>query len=304
MRKEAKQNTNITINGIQGYHQRETCAIPYAQQGFNGGFKVFTSDRTAPADGTKKAYGLEIELSSRINDSTVLAEVLDKIVFPLFPAGLFKQQHDGSLSGNSSTEAITQPMTKAFIRNHYNDFKAMFRYLKALETAPNDSCGMHTNISMVCFGTTREKQEAAIMRLHNWLCDNYSLACALFKRSPSHTMYCNNMRRGVLDRCGSHGLMMNYSHMDENASGRVEIRLVGPQKTFPAFRNTLECVFWLVEAAKDGRDFSDIVKLFKGCNECVIDRLADLWTAGLISDSDFEQIRAASVNAGIREATR
>ena len=275
----------------------------YARQGFDGGFKVFTSDRTQTPNGTQKTYGLEIELCSSINSNAALGIILEKVVFPTFPNGLFKQQHDGSLCGASSSEVITQPMTKAFIRNHYNDFKAMWQFLKDINTAPNDSCGMHTNISMSCFGKTRDEQTKAIMRLHNWLCDNYDFACDLFKRSRMHTDYCGRMRRGELNDCGSHYYMMNYGHMNAGTASRVEIRLVGPQKTFAAFRNTLECVFWLVEAAKDGRDFSDIVKLFSGCNECVLDRLHDLIDHG-VSYEQYERIKAAHIDSGIRAATR
>ena len=305
MRKESKQLKAIQHNGIQGYHEGGSWEDreQYARVGFEGGFKVYASDRCKAADGTAKTYGLEIELESGINSSAALGVILDKVVFPTFPAGLFKQQHDGSLGGASSTEVITQPMTKAFIRNHYNDFRAMWCFLKDLHTAPGPSCGMHTNISMTCFGKTREAQEAAIMRLHNWICDNYAFAAALFKRDLSHTRYCGRMERDYLDTCGSHGLMCNYSHMSAGTAARVEIRLVGPQKTFPNFRNTLEVIFHLVEAAKDGRDFSDPVKLWAGCNECVVERLGDV-IGDTLTYSQYEEIKAKSINAGIKAATR
>lgn len=303
MRKEKKEQKRIAVNGIQGYHARENYADNYAQAGFNGGFKVFASDRTRPADGSAKSYGLEIELCSSINSSVALGIILEKVVFPTFPAGLFKQQRDGSLCGNSSSEVITQPMTKAFIRNHYNDFKAMWLFLKDINTAPNNSCGMHTNISMVCFGKTETEQKKAIMRLHNYFCDNYTTACALLKRDTAHTTYCGRMNRDYLDPCGSHYYMMNYSHMNEGASGRVEIRLVGPQKSFGAFRNTMEVIFHLVESAKEGRDFTDPLKLWEGCNECVIDRLRDIVGNGLDAEQ-FTIIKDHSVNKGIMNATR
>ena len=141
------------------------------------------------------------------------------------------------------------------------------------------------------------------MKLHNWIADNYNFACALFHRDIHHTHYCGRMERGVLDMCGSHGLMCNYSHMNAGAASRIEIRLVGPQTTFPAFRNTLETIFHLVEAAKDGRDFTNPVKLWAGCNECVLDRLHDFVNV-YITLSDYEEISAKSINAGIRAATR
>ena len=305
MRKEAKNRTPIEYNTIQGYHERTEWGTNYAEQGFEGGFKFFASDRPIPADAKNKGYGLEIEMTSQLNNARALAFVLDKGVFAHFPKGLFKMQHDGSLGGNTSAEVITQPMSKAFIRNHYNDFHAMYDFLHDFGTAPDNSCGMHTNISMSCFGSTREKQEAAIIRLHNWISDNYNFACALFKRHPDYTGYCGRMRRiEELTPSGSHGTMCNYSHINEENAARVELRLVGPQKSFGSFRNTLEVVFHLVEAAKDGRDFSDPVKLWSGCNECVLDRLNDLVMEGKMPVARYEAIAATAIDTGIRRATR
>lgn len=304
MRKEKKEQKRIAVCGIQGYHRGAGNSANYAENGFQGGFRVFNSDRTIPADGSAKTYGLEIELTSTINSDAALGIILEKVVFPTFPAGLFKQQRDGSLGGASSSEVITQPMTKAFIRNHYNDFKSMWLFLRDIGTGPDDSCGMHTNISMICFGKDRAAQEKAILKLHNWMCDNYEFAAALLKRDTNYNTFCGNMRRGYLDPCGSHYYMMNYAHMNEGAAGRVEIRLVGPQMSFGAFRNTLEVIFHLVDAAKNGRDFSDPVKLWRGCNECVVDRLRDLTADGLLDIRAYNAIKAASIDSGILAATR
>ena len=112
------------------------------------------------------------------------------------------------------------------------------------------------------------------------------------------------MRPNYLDACGSHGYMMNYSHMNEtNGAARVEIRLVGPQKSFASFRNTMETIFHLVEAAKDGRDFENPVALWRGCNECVIDRLADLVALGYLDTNAYNAINETSVDAGYKRAT-
>lgn len=306
MRNEAKQSQRIQYVGIQSYHHRDTIGggrEAYASQGFSNGFRIANSDRFIEPNETIKSYGVEIELCSRINSDLALGIILEKVVFPAFPAGLFKQQSDCSLDGNSTSEVITLPMTKAFIRNHYNDFKAMWMFLADIGTAPNNSCGMHTNISLACFGKTREKQLKAIQTLNDWMYDNYNFAARLFKRELDHTMYCQRRYRGRLDNDNDHGAMCNYSHMDAGTASRVEIRLVGPQKTFQSFRNTMETIFWLVEAANTGRDFSDVVKLFKGCNECVLDRLKDTMMEGYITREQYDAIKAASVDAGIRVAT-
>ena len=146
MRKESKERKTIKGSRIQGYHEgmdwsnREL----YATAGFEGGFKVFASDRAKAADGAAKTYGIEIELESAQRNPATLAFILEHGAFEIFPAGLFKMQHDGSLAGHTSAEVISQPMTKAFIRNHYNGFRAMWQFMKEHDTAPGPSCGMHT----------------------------------------------------------------------------------------------------------------------------------------------------------------
>lgn len=304
MRKEKKQQQRVETRGIQGYHACADYSQNYATQGFATEFKCFASDRPTAADGTKKTFGLEIEMESGQTNRDTLAFLVEYGVYPLFPNGLMKQQRDGSLRGNTSTEIITQPMTKAFIRNQYNAFKAMWLFLKQHDTMPGASCGMHTNVSMVCFGKTREAQEKAIMRLHNYFANHYETACALVKRDTRCTGYCGRMRANYLDRRGSHCDMMNYSHMDEsNGAARVEIRLVGPQRTFASFRNTLETIFHLVEAAKDGRDFENVRALWRGCNECVMQRLSDLVSLGLMDMDDYNYIKSTSIDSGIKAAT-
>ena len=314
MRKDSKKAKSIKTTGIQTYHAHEgydATRQAYATQGFQGGFRVYNSDRTQPADGTAKTYGPEIELVSSINSSRALGVILEKVVFPIFPAGLFKQQEDCSLGGNSNSEVIAQPMTKSFIRNHYNDFRAMWEFLADINTRPDNTCGMHVNISMACFGKTAEQQGKAIVRLHNFISRNYDMCCALFKRDRAHTRYCGRMgtvtdfsqlpTNPITDN--NHGAMCNYSHVTaQNGAARVEIRLVGPQATFQSFRNTFEVIFHLVESAKDGKNFDNIVSLFSGCNECVLDRLHDL-LGTYITAQQYDAIKAKSINAGIRQAT-
>ena len=304
MRKEKKQAVDVSLSAIQGYHARTDYRANYATQGFETQFQCFASDRPTAADGTKKTVGIEIEMTSGINNEQALATVVNCGIKDYFPKGLMKQQHDGSLGRATATEIITQPMTKAFIRNQYNAFKAFWTFLKRHDISPDNSCGMHCNISMVSFGKTRDEQIKAITRLHNFMCTHYKMCCALFKRDLNHTDYCGRMRINNIDMCGSHYYMMNYSHMnDGNGAARVEIRLVGPQRTFPNFRNTMETVFHLVEAAKDGRDFSNIVAVFKGCNECVLERLSDLIPLGYLSVAEYDAIKATSKNSGIKDAT-
>ena len=290
MRKESKNRTN-TLRAdatIQNYHN----GIGGESYAFNGFGKnlYFVSDRAMEllanayglvrADGKAlKGFGIEWECVSVINSYTVLAEIMDKIIFPLFPKYLWKMQHDGSLGGNSNCECITQVMTKEFIRNHYADFKSMYEYLKPLNTLPNDDCGMHCNISVALFGKDTETQNKNIMKLHNFInldSKHYNFACDLLKRNRNRTSFCGKMRADYLDPCGSHYYSMNYKHL---SVGRLEIRLVGPQKSFGSFRNTMEVIFHLIEKSKElnENDFvNNPIKLWKGCNRYVLDRLNDI----------------------------
>ena len=120
-------------------------------------------------------------------------------------------------------------------------------------------------------------------------------------RDPSHTYYCAQMPQfstkegaknaDLYHMPSSHGNAFNGSHFPE---GRVEIRLVGGQSNFPCFRNTMECIFHVVEACKklSWDDLDDLSKVFSGCNQYVFDRLnTKCKAAGTISDSDLQNIR-------------
>jgi len=289
MRKEAKVAKQAAdVAHIAGYYEAGGHhGSTYQYQGFKVN-KYFTSDRfeklTAdfkrPNGQPMQGFGLEIETAcNSISNDSVLAEVLDKLVFAQFPADLFKFQHDGSLQGSSTVECITQVMTKLFIRNNYKAFKLMYdHYFKNLGIRCNSSCGMHTNISNACFGKTQEAQETAIRKLYYIINRHYSVACNLFNRSTDHTMYCRQMDYSEAKTMNlhyfqsNHGVCFNLGHVDE---GRIELRLVGPQISYGCFRNTMESVFFLVERVRSisWADCDSIEKIFTGCNQYVYDRL-------------------------------
>lgn len=308
MRKDAKTTKAATITNVAGYHSGG-----YGENYAFGGFqsnKYFTSDRFIPLSATfsrtdgkpLKGFGLEIEMEcSGISNRQVLAECLNKIIFAHFPADLFKLERDGSLRGDSSAEAITQIMTKEFIRNNYGAFKLMYNtYFPAFGISCGDNCGMHCNISRGYFGRTDKAQTEAVRKLYYIVNHHYSLCCALFHRNPSRTGYCSRMNAD-LSYCKSmdldchfsnHGVSFNLGHWN---SGRIEIRLVGGQKDYPCFRNTMESVFHLCDAVKtlSWADCDDLTKIFNGCNQYVYDRLKSYCRrAGAISDTDLESIRA------------
>lgn len=309
MRKDAKVTKTATIAAVDGYHGGNWGSEEYAFQGFRSN-KYFTSDRFIPLD-TRfvrpdgkplKGYGLEIETEcTGVANTAVLAEVLNKIIFAHFPADLFKLQQDGSLCGDSSAECITQVMTKEFIRNNYGAFKLMYNtYFPAFRITCGDNCGMHVNLSNALFGRTEAAQAEAVRKLYYIVNRNFDLCCALFHRNRNRTQYCARMPhekefcRG-LDLCnvqGGHGVSFNLDHW---RTGRVELRLVGGQKNFACFRNTMESVFHLIDAVKrlSWSDCDDLVKIFSGCNQYVFDRLkSHCQEAGAISTAQLDAIRA------------
>ena len=289
MRKDAKVLKTVKDPAhIAGYYENGGhSGHTYQYEGFKVN-KYFKSDRFELLDENFKrkngepmqGIGLEVETTcNTIDDSDVLAEVIDKMVFSHFPEDLWKFQKDGSLSGHSSVECITQVMTIAFIRNHYKDFKLMYdHYFKHLGIKCNSSCGMHTNMSNALFGKTQEAQEEAIRKLFYIVNRWYEITCPLFNRRIDATQYCRRMNyedaktMDLHSFCSNHGVCFNLGHIDE---GRIELRLVGPQTSFGCFRNTMECVFFLINRVRTIKweDCDDVYKIFQGCNQYVYDRL-------------------------------
>jgi len=311
MRKDRKHEINVTTGRIQRYHEGGN-ATTYAFRGYKAN-KYFTSDRfikldenfNRPDGKPLQGYGLEIETECNgIINETVLADVYEKIIFDLFPADLFKMQHDISLGGCTNAECITQVMTKEFIRNNYAAFKAMYNvYFPAFQiSCTSGNCGMHVNLSNALFGTTEEKQAEAIRKLLYLVNRHYDLFVQLTARDPNRTDYCRRMPQfatiagakaaDLHNMPSSHGNCFNGSHFPE---GRVELRIVGGQKDFGCFRNTMESVFHVVSAVRrlSWKDLDDITKVFAGCNQYVFDRLkSKCYNAGVITVEQLDAIHA------------
>lgn len=311
MRREARRLEQVQVAQVQGYHAG-AYGEAYAFAGF-GENRYYNSDRyekltssfLRPNGQPCKGFGLEVETEATgIRRQTVLAEVYDKIIFPHFPEGLWKMQNDGSLGGECSAECITQIMTKAFIRNHYKDFKKMFNdYFPAfgISASRSGNCGMHVNVSRALFGAKDETQVKAVRKLLYVINKHFNFFCALFYRQTSHTGYCSRMSNYAVKEnaknadltsfYSSHGVCLNLGHWN---TGRVEIRLVGGQKDFACFRNTMEAVFFLVQKLQkiSWDDCDDLAKLFEGCNQYVFDRIRSYCREnGTITSEDVEKIR-------------
>ena len=317
MRKDSKQDKQITITDVQGYHQGGwDSGTHYAYLGFKQN-KYFTSDRFIKLDDQfrrpdgkpLKGIGLEIETECwGLKNQRIYAEVLNKIIFQAFPDDLFKLQNDGSLDGDTSAECITQVMTREFIRNQYPAFKAMYNdYFPAfgISCSKSGKCGMHVNISNAMFGAKKETQDAAIKKLLYIVNKHYRFFCVLTNRDVNRTNYCRQMiqyahkeackNADLTSMPASHGICFNAGHYNK---GRIELRIVGGQKDFGCFRNTMESVFHVIEAVKklSWEDCDDLTKIFAGCNQYVFDRLnTKCKLAETITQTQLDAIRSTII---------
>lgn len=297
MRKESKKLQNVRVANVQGYHQESGYSRTEQNYVYQGYTKVgfFNSDRFVPctivnenmvkADGSPiECVGLEIETEcTGIRKTKVLAEVCQKVIFPNFKFGadMFKLQRDGSLGGTTSVEMITLPMTVSRIRNDYAAYQTMFDvYFPACGISADSnttSCGMHVNLSNAFLGKTEDEQIDTARKLHYVINNNYEFFCKALYRSIDRNDWCRRMfedsrELDVKHMRNDHTKCLNYSHF---CAGRIEIRLVGGQKDFECFRETMETVFHVIKRLRslDWNELS-LVKLFTGCNQYVFNRLS------------------------------
>ena len=191
MRTECRKEKQINIETIHGYHRGD-----YEKTG------IFVSDRMTetgpdyrlPDGGWAPVYGIEMETQNwGINNREVYATIIKKVCFSVFPANLWKCEDDCSIRRNADTaaECITQPMTKAFIRNHYQSFKAMFDTFPLIGTdnARTGDCGQHVHINITCFGRSKKVQDEAIRKLYYIVNKHYNLMLALLYRPAERQGY-------------------------------------------------------------------------------------------------------------------
>ena len=307
MRKENRTTNAFEITENRGYHSSRFDSI-----------KLFTSDRfialqtetvsTGSGLETKftredgkpvKGYGIEMETECNyVTDTRAYRNIVRLTLFNLFPADFWKVESDCSLGGYSNGEIVSQIGTKEFYRNNYRNFKQWYNeFMPAFGiTCQNETCGMHVNVSLGNFGTSDKQIEESIRKFYYFVNKHYDFCKVLFNRTNS-TRYCarmsyENAKTMDLDRMSaSHGNCLNYSHIKQ---GRIEIRLVGGQKNFGCFRNTMESVFFLVENMRNLKwdDLDDLTKVFSGCNNYVFDRLnTNCLNANVITSAQVQEIR-------------
>ena len=306
-RKDARTYTRPEVERMSSYHGGDFETLTF----YNSDRKIklnrnYTVSNENP-DGIKKffkagshvkAYGLEVETVGEpiTLGRTVYTNLLDLIFNKAgFDGDFFKIETDATVDG----ECITQTFSRAWMRNNYKCFKAMYELFEVFKiTTDDERCGLHVNVDLSNFGNDFETQTENARKLGYVIQKHYNLMKIAFNRTGS-TRWCGRMsttrdywENTPLDYFPSgHENSYNMSHIREN---RIEIRLVGGQKNYPCFRNTMETVFFLIDRVckLSWKDLDDVQKLFKGCNAHVFTRLSEnCFNAGVISATDINAIR-------------
>jgi len=308
-RQEARNYTNPEIAQIAEYHhsrfQSLKAFLSDRPANLNSDYTISENNtastlKFAKAGSRSKLFGLEWENVSRIANSvgyTIYANLLDLMMEKAgFPDDFWRMEKDITVNA----ECVTQTFTKAWMRNNYKCWKALYELCESFRVTTNDPrCGMHVNVDISNFGSDSESQQEAIRKLAYLINKHYRFFCVAFHRDPSATSYAGYMtdskeywKNFDFDNASaSHGNCMNLSHV--LGQNRVEIRLVGGQAGYYGFRNTMEVVFHVVERVSklSWNDLDNLEKVFTGCNTYVFKRISqECLDARLISQEAIEKI--------------
>lgn len=291
MRKDGKNYERPEIKMIRNYHSGSFKSLKAFNSDrvvlLNNDYTVSNKNTASTLKITKegshmKVYGLEIETVSPLKrvGETVLVNVIELAINKAgLPDDLFKVERDCTVDA----ECITQVFTKAWLRNNYKCFKALYECFENLKISTNsEKCGMHVNIDLANFGKNEAEQLNNVRKLGYLINKHYDFFRVAFNRLGSNE-WCPKMndtkeywKNTDISRFPtSHSACcINMGHISQS---RVEIRLVAGQRNFPCFRNTMETVFHIVDNLKglSWDDLDNLYKVFKGCNKYVFDRLAD-----------------------------
>lgn len=314
MRKEATNYVNPTVSTLDGYHGGHFDSLKFFNSdrviNLDRNYTVSQDNKPSTLSITKagswvKAFGLEVETVSPIKDavgSTVLVNVIELAMNKAgFPADFFKIEADCTVDA----ECITQTFSKAWLRNNYKCFKAMYEVFEQLSVSTNDSrCGMHVNVDLSNLGKDRAEQIKNARKLGYLINKHYDFFKVAVYRQGS-TRWCPQMSTSkdywkntdIFSFPTDHSsCCVNMGHVSQ---GRIEIRLVGGQRNYACFRNTMEVVFHIIDAVKklSWDDLDDLTKVFNKCNYHVADRIkSNCLRQGVISQADADAIVANSTN--------
>lgn len=314
MRKDARNYTIPTVSTMGSYHGRNFNKLVV----FNSDRKInLNDDYTVSSDNTPstlkivkagthmKVFGIELETVGDMiaqSGTTVYTSLCELIFFKAgFDPDFFKIESDCTVHG----ECISQTFTKAWLRNNYKCFKAMYEVFERFGITTNDSrCGMHVNLDLANFGKTENEQIENVRKLGYVINKHYDFFKIAFNRLGG-TRWCPRMSQSKeywktnpinCFPTDHSSCCINLGHVHQS---RIEIRLVGGQKNYVCFRNTMETVFHLVERVNKlgWNDLDDLTAIFKGCNKHVFNRISDnCLNAGVVTSDVVNAIRPTVTN--------
>lgn len=307
-RKDARTNINPEIATLPCYHGSRFEKLYF----YNSDRKILLNDDHTVSeenpDGIKKLvkpgthpkeFGIELEHVSAFlsGNIPVYINLMDLIFTKCnFDADFWRSEEDGTVD----VESITQTFSKAWLRNNYKSIKAMYQMFEEFGITTNsERCGMHVNINLANFGNDYETAIENARKLGYVVNKHYDLMKIAFNRTSSRTTFCARMNcdkeywktNPIENFYNDHHCSFNLGHARK---WRVELRLVGGQKNYACFRNTMETVFHLIDRVCKLKwdDLDDVTKLFSGCNSHVFDRLStNCLDAGVISYGVVSEIR-------------
>lgn len=315
MRKEATETINNQIANVARYHggSFETLNAYMSDRPVKLDYDYTVSNDNP--DSIKKMFkvgshlpliGIEFEtvsdLSTTSADRQTVIVNIEKMIFQNvgLPKDFFKCEQDCTVD----VECVSQTFSKAWMRNNYNRFKAMYDAMSQMTITTNDSrCGMHVNLDLSNFGKTHDVQVDNVRKLGYLINKHYDFFVVAFARNRRCTRWCPRMNDSMdYWKTSTHfptdhsSCCINMGHLNQN---RVEIRLVGGQRNYPCFRNTMEVVFKVIESVKklSWKDMDDLTKVFAGCNHNVWSRLnEECRNANVISSEDLDKIKATKTD--------
>ena len=245
---------------LTDYHSSDygTCdGKTYARQGFDvAGY--WTEKGREPRPAVSEGGGLEIECGTNndFNPSTYedyegtddfVNNYLEPRIREIFDEGFFKYQSDSSIDYEHPVEIISQVFTRGWYNNGGREklMRLFDEIFVDLNIHQNSSCGNHINISRAMFINDRSA----------WLFDeainnNFDYYCYKFGRSDFEGQHIDTSyfeRRCVDERQGGHYTAVNWTHWNEGASSRLEVRIVGRASDGEEYCSYIDTVFDLVD---------------------------------------------------------
>ena len=237
---------------LQFYHDSNSgCnGSTYARRGFDvGGYWTENGMTRRPA--ISKGIGCEIECGTNTGTYDDACDFVNNYLEPeirkVFDEGFFKYQMDASIDYEYPVEIISQVFTQGWYNNGGREKLAQLfdGIFSKLSMGQNDSCGNHINISRAMFYNDR-----SAWLLDEEITNNFNKYCVLFGRKNYE---CEDIdteyfrKRGYSERHEGHYTAINWAHWNEDASARLELRIVGKASSGEQYCGYIDLILKLID---------------------------------------------------------